>query len=50
MRLERELIGELQRVKARTGCPVTEQVRRALRDWLSRQKPGTHTRTTKGRR
>jgi hypothetical protein len=36
-RLDQEIIEALQRVKDRVGVPVSEQVRRALVDWLVKQ-------------
>jgi hypothetical protein len=35
-RLEPEILDGLQLVKDRIGIPISEQVRRALRDWLER--------------
>jgi len=34
-RLDTELIEGLEQVKARTGAPVAEQVRRAIKAWLA---------------
>jgi hypothetical protein len=36
-RIEPEILDGLQRVKARDGVPLSEQVRRALREWLDRR-------------
>jgi hypothetical protein len=36
-RIEPEILDGLQRVKARDGIPLSEQVRRALREWLGRR-------------
>ena len=33
-RLEAELLDGLRTIKARDGIPATEQVRRAVQDWL----------------
>ena len=33
-RLEAELLAELRTIKAHDGIPATEQVRRAVQDWL----------------
>lgn len=37
-RLEPEILDGLQVVKDRIGIPISEQVRRALRDWLQRHR------------
>jgi predicted DNA-binding protein len=34
-RLELEMIEGMERVKARTGAPIAEQVRRAIEAWLA---------------
>ena len=34
IRLEEELLAGLQEIKARDGVPVSEQVRRAIQEWL----------------
>ncbi len=36
-RIEPEILDGLQRVKIRDGIPISEQVRRALREWLARR-------------
>ena len=33
-RLEEELLAALQEIRDRDGIPVSEQVRRAIRDWI----------------
>jgi hypothetical protein len=47
-RIEPEILAGLQEVKTRDGIPISEQVRRALRDWLQHrgvkirsQRPGS---------
>lgn len=37
LRLDRDLWAALERVKAKTGIPVTQQLERAAKDWLKRQ-------------
>jgi hypothetical protein len=37
-RIEPEILDGLQRVKERDGIPISEQVRRALREWLERRR------------
>jgi hypothetical protein len=34
-RLDTELIDGLEQVKAKTGAPIAEQVRRAIKAWLA---------------
>jgi hypothetical protein len=36
-RIEADILDGLQQVKQRDGIPISEQVRRALRDWLDRR-------------
>ena len=36
-RIEAEILDGLQAVKVRDGIPLSEQVRRALKDWLSQK-------------
>jgi hypothetical protein len=36
-RLDPELIAGLEEVKRKTGAPVAEQVRRAIKSWLASQ-------------
>jgi len=36
-RLEPEILDGLQTVKERDGIPISEQVRRALREWLEQR-------------
>lgn len=36
-RIEPEILDGLQRVKDLDGIPISEQVRRALREWLNRR-------------
>ena len=36
-RLDTELIEGLEQVKLKTGAPIAEQVRRAIRGWLASQ-------------
>jgi hypothetical protein len=37
MRLEIALINALQKIKARDGIPVTEQVKRAIKTWIKKK-------------
>jgi hypothetical protein len=37
MRLEIALINALQKIKARDGIPVSEQVKRAIKAWLEKK-------------
>lgn len=36
-RLETEILDALQRIKERDGVPVSEQVRRALTEWIEKK-------------
>ena len=36
-RIDPELIAGLQEIRERDGVPVSEQVRRAIRDWLEKK-------------
>jgi predicted DNA-binding protein len=38
-RMEQELLDRLQSHKVASGVPVSEQVRRAIRQWLDEQEP-----------
>ncbi len=47
-RLESELLEGLQRIKERDGIGISEQVRRAVQDWLA--KKGVSVKKTANRR
>jgi Ribbon-helix-helix protein, copG family len=46
-RLDPDLIAGMEAVKERTGAPVAEQVRRAIRQWLASQGAAPTTATRK---
>jgi propanediol dehydratase large subunit len=48
LRLDLDLLAGLRQVKERDGVAVTEQVRRAIREWLGRKGIPAKTKT-KGR-
>ena len=47
-RIERDILEGLQQVKVRDGIPISEQVRRALRDWLDSRQIEQATRHPRG--
>ena len=44
-RLETEILAALEAIRERDGIPVSEQVRRALKEWIAEK--GVHLKTAK---